>query len=139
MTAKNEKIEALQHHINALIGEIDSINLKQQDLSAEEYLEKKALLNNLQNLRAIARNELNALLTQYRLTLTGKKVNNRGQLTEKVVRTRLFSVHDFKKTTLVNVLDNQEVLAPIFEKVKQDYAAMFAGGEFEIKRIRKIN
>src|SRR4051812_39808805 len=89
--SEQNKIQCLQQHMQTLVEEISLIDLKNPRLSAEEYLIEKTKLQTLKNLRAIARNELNSLLHQYRFTLRGKIQGQKGEISERVVRTRVFT------------------------------------------------
>lgn len=135
--SEQNKIKSLRSHIQNLNDEIASIDIKNPKLGAEEYLLCKTQLNTLKNLRAIARNELHSLLHQYRFTLSGKIIGSKGEIFERVVRTRIFS--DINCTIVspatITGPDNSE---PLLDIVRKDYSTYFLEGKFEIKRIKKI-
>jgi len=133
-----EKIKSLQDHIQALMDEIVSIDLKSPHLSADEYLIEKRRLQSLKNLRAIARNELNSLLHQYRFTLRGKILGSTGVECERVIRTRVFSDIDCKIVSPATIKNSPEVSQPLIDLITKDYSTFFVEGKFEIKRIKKI-
>ncbi len=133
-----EKIKCLQDHIQALMDEIATIDLKSPLLSADDYLIEKRRLQSLKNLRAIARNELNSLLHQYRFTLSGKILGTKGAEYERVVRTRVFSDIDCTIVSPATIKSSPEVSQPLIDMIKKDYSTYFVEGKFEIKRIKKI-
>jgi hypothetical protein len=136
--SEQEKIKCLQEHIQLLMDEISTIDLKSPRLSAEDYLLEKRRLQSLKNLRAIARNELNSLLHQYRFTLSGKITGSKGDVYERVVRTRVFSDIDCMIVSPATIKSSPEVSQPLIDIIKRDYSTYFLEGKFEIKRIKKI-
>ena len=120
------------------MDEISTIDLKSPRLSAEDYLLEKRRLQSLKNLRAIARNELNSLLHQYRFTLSGKITGSKGDVYERVVRTRVFSDIDCIIVSPATIKSSPEVSQPLIDIIKRDYSTYFLEGKFEIKRIKKI-
>jgi hypothetical protein len=136
--SEQEKIKCLQEHIQLLMDEISTIDLKSPRLSAEDYLLEKRRLQSLKNLRAIARNELNSLLHQYRFTLSGKITGSKGDVYERVVRTRVFSDIDCIIVSPATIKSSPEVSQPLIDIIKRDYSTYFLEGKFEIKRIKKI-
>jgi hypothetical protein len=133
-----EKIKCLQDHIQSLMDEIATIDLKSPLLSADDYLIEKHRLQSLKNLRAIARNELNSLLHQYRFTLRGKIAGSKGVEYERVVRTRVFSDIDCTIVSPATIKNAPEVSQPLIDMITKDYSTFFVEGKFEIKRIKKI-
>jgi hypothetical protein len=136
--SEQEKIKCLQEHIQLLMDEISTIDLKSPRLSAEDYLLEKRRLQSLKNLRAIARNELNSLLHQYRFTLSGKITGSKGDVYERVVRTRVFSDIDCMIVSPATIKSSPDVSQPLIDIIKRDYSTYFLEGKFEIKRIKKI-
>jgi hypothetical protein len=136
--SEQEKIKCLQDHIQGLMDEIATIDLKSPQLSAEDYLVEKRRLQSLKNMRAIARNELNSLLHQYRFTLSGKILGNKGDVFERVVRTRVFSDIDCMIVSPATIKSAPEISQPLLDMIRKDYATYFLEGKFEIKRIKKI-
>lgn len=136
--SEQEKIKCLQEHIQLLMDEISTIDLKSPRLSAEDYLLEKRRLQSLKNLRAIARNELNSLLHQYRFTLSGKITGSKGDVYERVVRTRVFSDIDCIIVSPATIKSSPDVSQPLIDIIKRDYSTYFLEGKFEIKRIKKI-
>lgn len=136
--SEQEKIRSLQLHIDQLVLELKTIDLKNPKLSAADYLMEKERLMYLKNLKAIARNELNSLLHQYRFTIAGKILSNKGEICERVVRARVFSDIDCtidSPATLRNADGNS---ANLLAKVQNDFANYFVEGKFEVKRVKKI-
>jgi len=133
------KIRCLQDHIQLLLEEISSIDLKNPNLSAEEYLREKNRLQSLKNLRAIARNELNSMLHQYRFTLTGKIVAAGGQVAERIVRTRVFTELDCRVVAPAMVRVEAPHSQPLIEIVKKDFSTYFLEGTLAIKSIKKLS
>lgn len=138
MITDKEKIAALQFHIEQLVEEMKAINLNNPKLSAEEYLEEKNKLQNLKNLRAIARNELNSLLHQYRVTLSGQVLSNKGEITNRIVRKRLFTDIDCIIDSPATIKSSQKEGLQLLEIVKNDFSGIFYEGKFEVKRVKKI-
>jgi hypothetical protein len=136
--SEQEKIKCLEKHIKVLMDEIATIDLKSPRLSAEDYLIEKRRLQSLKNLGAIARNELNSLLHQYRFTLSGKISGSKGAVYERVVRTRVFSDIDCMIVSPATIKSSPEVSQPLIDIIKRDYSTYFLEGKFEIKRIKKI-
>lgn len=136
--SEQEKIKCLQNHIQEVMDEIATIDLKSPRLSAEDYLLEKNRLQSLKNIRAIARNELNSLLHQYRFTLSGKILGTKGDIFERVVRTRVFSDIDCMIASPATFKSSPEVTQPLIDMIKKDYSTYFVEGKFEIKRIKKI-
>lgn len=132
------KIKCLQEHIQSLTTEMATIDLKNPRLSAEDYLNEKTKLQGLKNLRAIARNELNAHLHQYRFTLSGKIIGQKGEMYERVVRTRVFSDIDCTIVSPTEIKGSVENSQSLIDIIRQDYSTYFVEGKFEIKRIKKI-
>jgi hypothetical protein len=120
------------------MDEISNIDLKCPNLSAEEYLTEKVKLQSLKNLRAIARNELNSLLHQYRFTLSGKIIGQKGEMYERVVRTRVFSDIDCTIVSPATIKGASGGSTPLLDLIRKDYSTYFVEGKFEIKRIKKI-
>jgi hypothetical protein len=134
--SEQNKIQCLQEHIQTLVEEISLIDLKDPKLSAEQHLTEKTKLMGLKNLRAIAKNELNSLLHQYKFTLRGK-ILNKGEISEKVVRTRVFTEFDCNVQGPATI-KMSSASAPLIEMVQKDYSTYFLEGKFEIKRIKKV-
>ena len=132
------KIKCLEHHIQNLLEEISLIDIKNPRLSAEEYLTEKTKLQTLRNLKAIARNELNSLLHQYRFTLRGKIQGSKGEIYEKVVRNRVFTEINCNASARTSVKMGPAVSQPLIDIIQKDYSTYFVEGKFEIKRIKKI-
>jgi hypothetical protein len=136
--SEQEKIKSLQFHIEQLVAELRTIDLKNPKLSAGEYLLEKERLTHLKNLKAIARNELNSLLHQYRFTIAGKILSNKGEICERVVRARVFSDIDCTIDAPATLRNADGNTASLLAKVKTDYANYFVEGKFEVKRVKKI-
>ena len=134
--SEQNKIQCLQAHIQKLIEEISLIDLKDPKLSAEQYLTEKTKLMGLKNLKAIAKNELNSLLHQYKFTLHGKIIN-RGEVSEKIVRTRVFTDIDcnVKAPATIKMASASQ---PLLDMIHKDYGTYFFEGKYEIKRIKKV-
>lgn len=136
--SEQEKIKSLQFHIEQLIAEVRTINLKNPKLSAEDYLNEKGRLTYLKNLKAIARNELNSLLHQYRFTISGKILSSKGEICERIVRARVFSDIDCTIDGPATLKNANGDTASLLAKIQNDYANYFVEGKFEVKRVKKI-
>lgn len=136
--SEQEKIKSLQFHIEQLVEEVRAIDLKNPKLRAEDYLIEKDRLTYLKNLKAIARNELNSLLHQYRFTIAGKILSNKGEVCERVVRARIFTDIDCTVDSTAKLGNADSNSANLLARVKNDYANYFVEGKFEVKRVKKI-
>lgn len=132
-----DKAKKLQSFIRNLYDELAPLDPKDPKLSATEYLEVKKKREHIQNLIAIAKNELLAVSHQYKLKLVGV-AQDKGEIVRRIVKDKIVTEIDCQVKPMSKINLNAGSHKPLLDLINRNYSSLFHEGRYEIKSITQV-
>lgn len=136
--ANPEQLKLLKQHIQELSSEIATVKKSvTPSMSAQEYRAVYDRYTNLNNLKTIARNELQSLLHYYKVTLSGK-VLSANDRAEKVIRRRMESEIDCNLQRSRNLDRSIPAHDALYLLIEANFSRLFENRSFRLKTVIQI-
>jgi len=137
--ANTDQLRILKQHIYELSSEISALKKSiNPNMAFKDYREVHVKFLSLNNFKIIAKNELSALMHQYRVTLSGKMTGENDESVEKVSRRRILTEIDCNLRNSKNLDLSIDAHSHMYTYICDHFSSQFVDGKFRIKSIIQI-